>query len=825
MLQKIDWNIFKVKNENQTKSFEDLCYHLFCREHEISDGIKADFNQVGLETFPIKSNKKNKVVGFQAKFFEPKISYPQIKKSIQKAIANYKKEKLEQIYIYLNTDAKISSKAANEIVEIAKIEGIEIFWMTKSQLAISLNKQKNIDLAQLYFGFGDELGFIKTTLKKEEVTFLNSIDFIKLPLIDDKNNIVEIDLKTNKTILITGNPGSGKSQLMKSLFLNYSGFNLKKEEYISLLKNQAIPMLINLKDCFTDSLENIIRNRQRDYKIRKNKLKFIYLFDGLDELNESKAEQIINYFNYLESDSNTANIIISCRKGNLNRLKVVTQISEISKYTIDNLDESYMSTYFKNKNNFQKDNKLENLKLENIKLINEINDIYLIKVLWDIIEELHSKTTIIHLIEHKVNQLINNSIHKNEIQTLNLLNPKQFEILNLNNDVAYKFSKRFQYRFKQEELQKLILKKYPKLDYTSTNDILNYNSSLFFDISESDNLFAQSFIYEHRRYQEYFYARKIKSKYEKSPKVIRKNDLYINSDFFQDILLNYLRSEYEKDLELNLPFLLELNLINVYSGNNRYYGADEPYFKNSNNFHFSLSKQNSRVLEELINDESLNLRNYLIFSYNDVQLFFENGHVDFAEQILNEIESISDYEIQLNEHNGFFFVSIKIYNEIDYVEYFKKKLRKYYKSFSDIKDFLNNDQSDQEVIVKSYFRIGLKYNLENLVKLIKYLNDFEFICLLDLLTEVDNLKLLLDNLLLINELQKRVKKYKTEPKLDNLSVYFFYKYFEISISEDFIAKVQISLANVSDRINSYFFDRYIKYFGIAEYIVGEAIFF
>ncbi|WP_180904055.1 hypothetical protein, partial [Flavobacterium chungangense] len=90
MLQKISWDTFKIKNENQTKSFEDLCYHLFCREHNLSNGIKADFNQAGLETYPIKSNITSKIIGFQAKFFEPSISYSQIEKSIKKALSNYK---------------------------------------------------------------------------------------------------------------------------------------------------------------------------------------------------------------------------------------------------------------------------------------------------------------------------------------------------------------------------------------------------------------------------------------------------------------------------------------------------------------------------------------------------------------------------------------------------------------------------------------------------------------------------------------------------------------------------------------------------------------
>jgi len=825
MLQKINWDTFKIKNENQTKSFEDLCYHLFCREHLISNGIKADFNQAGLETYPIKSNTTKKIVGFQAKFFEPSISYSQIEKSIKKALSNYKKDKLKEIYIYLNVNAVLSSKGAKKIEDISKKEGVLIVWITKSKFEVLLNQPKNFDLAQLYFGFGDELGFIKNTLKKEEITFLNSNDFIKLPLIDFEDKIVEVDIKINKTFLITGNPGSGKSQLMKKLFFNYSGLNVVNNiELEALINKQALPMLINLKDCYTDSLENIIRNRQNDYKVRNNNLKFIYLFDGLDELSEEKAEQIINFIKSLENENSTQNIIISCRKGNLNRLKLTTQIPRVIKYHIDNLSESYIISYFKNKNYSHKTSKLDKLRFENTKLITEINDIYLIKILWEIIEELHSKTTIIHLIEHKVNQLINNSIHKNEIQSLNLFNPKEIEILNLNEDIAFKFSKKFQYRFKQEELQKLIFKKYPRLDYKSINDIINYNSSLFFDIPSNEINSHQSFIYEHRRYQEYFYARKLKSKYERNPKIIRENNLYINADFFEDIFLKYLKSEYKKNIEFNLPYLLELNLIDVYNGNSQNYGADEPYFKDSENFIYVLSKQSSNVLEELISDESLNLQKYIHFSYSEVQLFYENGHKEFALQILNEISSNLKYEAYLREYEGILFVKLVIDNSDYYINYFKKELRKTYKSHSDIKDFLNNDLSDQEVIVRAYFKIGLKYNVADLIKLVRNLSDFELICLLNLFTEVEYLNELLNNEQLKTELKERVKRYNTDPDINNLSIYFFYKFFDLNIGDEKIEKVLAVLTNISVRINSYFFDRFIKPFALVSFIVGEEIF-
>jgi hypothetical protein len=66
-LQKINWNSFKIKNENSSLVFEELCYHLFCRKYKQAEGIRIDYNQKGIETYPIK--KGEEFIGFQAKFF------------------------------------------------------------------------------------------------------------------------------------------------------------------------------------------------------------------------------------------------------------------------------------------------------------------------------------------------------------------------------------------------------------------------------------------------------------------------------------------------------------------------------------------------------------------------------------------------------------------------------------------------------------------------------------------------------------------------------------------------------------------------------------
>ena len=70
----INWKKFEIKNPKATEAFETLCYFLFCRKFNITEGIRTDFNQVGLETEPVKDSN-GEYWGFQSKFFDKKINY------------------------------------------------------------------------------------------------------------------------------------------------------------------------------------------------------------------------------------------------------------------------------------------------------------------------------------------------------------------------------------------------------------------------------------------------------------------------------------------------------------------------------------------------------------------------------------------------------------------------------------------------------------------------------------------------------------------------------------------------------------------------------
>lgn len=236
--------------------------------------------------------------------------------------------------------------------------------------------------------------------------------------------------------------------------------------------------------------------------------------------------------------------------------------------------------------------------------------------------------TITDLFQKKIDLLLETPKHRKNIERLNLPNPKKEAVIELNQDISFEFQKKFQFRFSQEELQNLILKRFERLDYKSADAILNYIADLFFENSYSDDQNSPTtYIYQHRRYQEFFFAQKLKTEYEKNPKILRELNVLSNKEFFEDLFLKYVRKEYER--ENNLAGLIELNLIDVYLGKHGGYGADEPYYFHSSEFTPSLLSQNVEVLNELLEDENLQLKDKIKVDFETVALLHKTGKQQF----------------------------------------------------------------------------------------------------------------------------------------------------------------------------------------------------
>jgi len=879
-MTKISWDKFKVKNEDYKKSFEELAYFLFCRKFKRNAGIFRYRNQTGIETEPIKENRK--LIGFQAKWFESKIDKDNITSSISKA--KDKNPKLNRIIFYINQEFSESSKKKKkdgklkeDIESHAKDLNVEIEWIVPSNFEQILNQPPNLDLAQLYFDFSDEFGFIKSCSDPRILTFLQSSEYIELPFINSKTekleDITKKILKANqKDFLLSGHPGSGKSISIHKLFQVFSGLDKSTLEDVKkvLQKNKAVPMLINLKNCTFETIENLIRNRQNDYKVRNGNLGFIYLLDGLDELSTDKADHVLSYLYELEKDDNTKKIILSCRSGNLNKVKVKTYFKDITEYKIHDLTKDHIDKYFAGKNETSKKKLLVKLTSKNQKLLSEIKDILLIKLLWDTVEILNENSTILDLLDKKVKLLINEPQYKKNIEELNLLNPKENKIIELNKEISFHFQKKFQFRLTQKEIQKIILTKYPCIDYEATNEILNYIATLFFDgyssptPDEPDN---STFVYQHRRYQDFFFIQQLAKMYGENPKVLREFNILSNRDFFENLFLYYIRNEYIKDR--NLPGIIELNLIEVYLGNRNDFGADDPYYQNSSEFIPSLAIQDELVLQELLVDESLAIKEKISLDLNEVKNKFSAWEKDKGNYRLNDyLKGVWSGGISFLLENIVIFWSFnkqeaanelrKVLNEI--VELFKKykfreNLKKdeqlddpFWKRWEDYlyllivikkekpndiftnlvrgnyKNFEGNDnkwavdESGKDKLVKSFLRVCINSDQKSLPKIIDNLDDDELLMLLDILVSEKNLPLLVRN----RRISQKVKVKIANINVQNIRLLFCKKIFNIEITENDKKFLEDTLKTLRDKrqVNWHMYKTHIEY-AIVSYVLGK----
>jgi len=230
-ITEINWNNFKAKfNGKEQKSFEWLCYLLFCNEFNINTGIFRYKNQAGIETEPIEYD--DKLIGFQAKFYETKISQNKydIKDSIAKAKS--KNQELNKVLFYINQEFSESSKKdkkepayKTEIENYAKSQSIEIEWRVPSHFEAQLALDKNRTLAQHFFSLGksviDFIGEL-TQHTKSILTHIHSkIKFNDYEIKIDRSLIIK-NFKTilNKSslVILSGEGGVGKTAVVKDFY-------------------------------------------------------------------------------------------------------------------------------------------------------------------------------------------------------------------------------------------------------------------------------------------------------------------------------------------------------------------------------------------------------------------------------------------------------------------------------------------------------------------------------------------------------------------------------------------------------------------------------
>lgn len=227
----INWNIFKAKfNGKERIAFENLSYLLFCVEFNQDTGIFRYKNQTGIETEPIEH--EGKIIGFQAKFYETKISdnVKDIEDSIAKA--KNKNPNLNKILFYINQEFSESTtrgqkepqyKTNIEVYAVAK--GLEIEWRVPSHFERQLVLEKNISLAKHFFALEKSTFDLMQDLIQHTESILTPIRSD----IEFKGNVIKLDrsatladlkivLAKSSVVILSGKGGVGKTAVIKDFY-------------------------------------------------------------------------------------------------------------------------------------------------------------------------------------------------------------------------------------------------------------------------------------------------------------------------------------------------------------------------------------------------------------------------------------------------------------------------------------------------------------------------------------------------------------------------------------------------------------------------------
>lgn len=95
---------------------------------------------------------------------------------------------------------------------------------------------------------------------------------------------------------------------------------------------------------------------------------------------------------------------------------------------------------------------------------------------------------------------------------------------------------------------------YPQLSYKDVNAVCNYILETYFENRIEDDVL----LYQHRRYQEYFYTLSLYDLYKYNVGNLRKEQIFTNYELFDEFVLPYF--EDRSDKEKQLPFSIEVRL-------------------------------------------------------------------------------------------------------------------------------------------------------------------------------------------------------------------------------------------------------------------------
>lgn len=194
----------------------------------------------------------------------------------------------------------------------------EVFTQTKSLFigtGEELKQFLNRGLKRYLEKQKEKYSHIKTLLKGNTPVYLYDI-YYHLKLRNERQTIetksISNIFKKSNYITIIGDAGSGKSTLIKHLFLN------------SISEKSGIPILVELRylNDYNNDFENYIYEKIFEYRLSQNKDilerllvngKFVFFLDGFDELNSEVKSKVISSLNNFINSYDKNRFILTTR--------------------------------------------------------------------------------------------------------------------------------------------------------------------------------------------------------------------------------------------------------------------------------------------------------------------------------------------------------------------------------------------------------------------------------------------------------------------------------------------------------------------------------
>lgn len=707
-LRNVKWIDFERKNPNKTEAFEKMCTHIFCREYNISpQDIVQFFNQTGIEISPVLVNKK--YIGFQSKFCENSTKfYKEALDSVKKAIKHY--PNLNKIVLYSHLKLG-ESKSRTNIIEYGEKNNCKIEICCNVQFDIYLSKYP--DIYDYYFSDERIKKMFYEVVSLVEVDFLKSSSYLDLRLNDKPISTIIKNFLNRGTYLIDGKAGTGKTQILKKIYLLYV------EEYNNRVCNDKVtstecikPIFIKLRELTTTDLISKINSIKMQYHLKDDSCKFAYFFDGVDEVSAKDFINCINSIKEVTSYLDTFSIFLTSRLDTMNYPLIETRLDKVQKYSIASLNDAEKEQFIKEKVDKDFYEKISNI----IKLNSNLyNDIFSLSVLCNNFNFVNEDTTIVELIDKNIEYNINLSI--NRLLSLNLPEPKNKTIKEIMTNISYYMIVNSTLKISTNEISKILQKMFYRLDYNDINQIIESLFMMFFDVERNDK---ESYaMFKHKRYYEYFVYLYLSENMYKNPFILRDLEIFSQRELF----LSFTLTQEIKNAKLNNDICKGSFLGFIISRLNKdycrpyfnkwlheklfedYYDID--YYDDKYVDYLSILKEDELKLvinnDELIfnafinsNNNSTLLYSYLMKNKIDLSYIYSEKSVDFGNY--NEDHThyylykymVGEIEFDVIKRNFFNFIDeIPLISEKNYV--LKVKNNGYYNSMMIVNHFINYD--------------------------------------------------------------------------------------------------------------------------------------